>query len=123
MMPEPRSWLLTSSSARVDKVCTELEPPVHFFALDDPRTLSVMPKYHAGGAVSRINTIGHGGSIDFMADFLPSEVARVLVEEGITDVVFVPAMIEAPLVRVPGFADLESPRLDTITFGASPHRC
>ncbi|MFT6293254.1 MAG: hypothetical protein ACJAR2_003876 [Ilumatobacter sp.] len=33
MMPEPRSCLLTSRSARVDKVRTELESPVHFFAL------------------------------------------------------------------------------------------
>jgi acyl-CoA synthetase (AMP-forming)/AMP-acid ligase II len=89
-------------------------------AVDDPRTLLVMSMYHAGGAVSRINTIGRGGLIDFMTDFLPGGVARVLVEEGITDVVFVPAMIEAPPVRVLGFADLEFPRLDTNTFGASP---
>jgi fatty-acyl-CoA synthase len=88
--------------------------------VDDPRTLTVMPMYHAGGAVTAINTVSQGGSVYVMSDFLPSEVARVLDEDGITGVTFVPAMIQALLVMVPGLADLEFPRLRAIYYGASP---
>jgi acyl-CoA synthetase (AMP-forming)/AMP-acid ligase II len=82
--------------------------------VDDPMTLTVMPMYHAGGAVTAINTIAQGGSVYMMSDFLPSEVARVLDEDGITAVTFVPAMIQALLVMVPGLTDLEFERLDAI---------
>ncbi len=89
-------------------------------AVDEPRTLVVAPMYHAAGAVTGINAIAQGGSVYTMADFVPSEVARVLDEEGITNVTLVPAMIQALLVAVPGLADLEFARLDSIVYGASP---
>ncbi|HUW01608.1 MAG TPA: long-chain-fatty-acid--CoA ligase [Acidimicrobiales bacterium] len=88
--------------------------------VEEPCTLIVVPMYHAAGAVTGINTISQGGSILTMADFVPSEVARVLSEEGITNVTLVPAMIQALLVMVPELADLEFPRLETIVYGASP---
>jgi acyl-CoA synthetase (AMP-forming)/AMP-acid ligase II len=88
--------------------------------VEDPRTLTVMPMYHAGGAVTGLNTIAQGGSVYMMSDFVPSEVARVLDEEAITTVTFVPAMIQALLVMVPELADLEFERLDTIYYGAAP---
>ena len=90
--------------------------------VDDPRTLTVMPMYHAGGAVTGLNTIAQGGSVYMMSDFLPSEVARVLDEEGITGVTFVPAMIQALLVMVPGLADLEFARLDATAHHRSRSR-
>jgi acyl-CoA synthetase (AMP-forming)/AMP-acid ligase II len=86
----------------------------------DARFLIVAPMYHAGGAVSAVNAIAQGGSVYMMSDFIPSEVARVLDEDGITAAMFVPAMIQALLVTVPGLADLEFPRLGLIGYGASP---
>jgi acyl-CoA synthetase (AMP-forming)/AMP-acid ligase II len=86
----------------------------------DTRSLIVMPMYHAGGAVSALNAIAQGGSVYMMSDFIPSEVARVLDEDGISAVTFVPAMIQALLVTVPGLADHEFPRLGLIAYGASP---
>ena len=87
---------------------------------EDPCTLIAAPMYHAAGAVTGINAIAQGGSVYTMTDFIPSEVARVLNEEGITNTTFVPAMIQALLVAVPDLAELEFPRLDSIVYGASP---
>jgi acyl-CoA synthetase (AMP-forming)/AMP-acid ligase II len=87
---------------------------------ESPRTLIAAPMYHAAGAVTGINAIAQGGSVYTMADFIPSEVARVLNEEGITNTTFVPSMIQALLVAVPELADLEFPHLDSIVYGASP---
>jgi len=88
--------------------------------MDEPRTLTAAPMYHASGAITGINAIAQGGSVYTMTDFIPSEVARVLDEEGITNVTFVPAMIQALLVMVPDLAERSYPRLDTIVYGASP---
>jgi fatty-acyl-CoA synthase len=88
--------------------------------VEDPRTLTTVPMYHASGAITGINSIAQGGSVYVMTDFIPSEVARVLDEEGITNVTFVPAMIQALLVMVPDLADREYPRLASIAYGASP---
>ena len=87
---------------------------------EDPRTLTTVPMYHASGAITGINTTAQGGSVYVMPDFIPSEVARVVDEEGITTVTFVPAMIQALLVMVPDLAEREFARLETIAYGASP---
>jgi acyl-CoA synthetase (AMP-forming)/AMP-acid ligase II len=89
-------------------------------AVDDPRTLTAAPMYHASGAITAFNSIAQGGSVYTMADFVPPEVARVLDEEDITNVTLVPAMIQALLVMVPDLAEREFPRLDMIAYGASP---
>jgi fatty-acyl-CoA synthase len=91
-----------------------------FGVVDDPRTLTAVPMYHASGMITGINAIAQGGSVYTMTDFIPPEVARILDEEGITTVTFVPAMIQALLVMVPDLAEREFPRLDTIAYGASP---
>jgi fatty-acyl-CoA synthase len=88
--------------------------------IDDPRTLTAVPMYHASGAITGINAIAQGGSVYTMTDFIPNEVARVLDEEAITSVTFVPAMIQALLVMVPDLAEREYPRLASIAYGASP---
>ncbi len=88
--------------------------------VDDPRTLTTVPMYHASGVITGVNAIAQGGSVYTMTDFIPPEVARVLEEEGITTVTFVPAMIQALLVMVPDLAEREFPRLDSIAYGASP---
>jgi acyl-CoA synthetase (AMP-forming)/AMP-acid ligase II len=89
-------------------------------AVDDPRTLTAAPMYHASGAITGIFAISQGGSVYTMTDFVPPEVARVLDEEAITNVTLVPAMIQALLVMVPDLAEREYSRLDTIVYGASP---
>ena len=88
--------------------------------VDDPRTLTAVPMYHASGMITGVNAIAQGGSVYTMTDFIPPEVARILDEEGITTVTFVPAMIQALLVMVPDLAEREFPRLDSIAYGASP---
>lgn len=87
---------------------------------EDSRTLTTVPMYHASGAITGINSIAQGGSVYSMTDFIPPEVARLLDEEGITNVTLVPAMIQALLVMVPDLAEREYARLDSIAYGASP---
>ncbi len=61
-----------------------------------------MPLFHAGAAVGLLTSIACGAAMRIVAEFDPVECVRILAEEPITLTTFVPAMIQAMLVHVPG---------------------
>jgi acyl-CoA synthetase (AMP-forming)/AMP-acid ligase II len=83
------------------------------------RVLIVMPLYHAGGASQGFSAINGGGTVVLRATFDPAECVRLLDEESIAISTFVPAMIQAMLVNVPGVRSRQYPSLERIAYGAS----
>ncbi|MGH9000688.1 MAG: class I adenylate-forming enzyme family protein [Acidimicrobiia bacterium] len=80
----------------------------------------VMPLFHAGAAMSMVVAVASGSSMRIVADFDPAECVRMLDEEDITCVTFVPAMIQAMLVHVPDVRERRYEHLRLIAYGASP---
>ena len=73
-----------------------------------------------GATIVGMNNLFAGGSVYVQEEFVPSEVVRVLDEEGVNRTMLVPAMIQALLVGVPDIADagVPRPRADRLRRGA-----
>jgi acyl-CoA synthetase (AMP-forming)/AMP-acid ligase II len=85
------------------------------------RWLASAPMFHVGGALTNTLCAIYGGaSVYVMADFVPSEVVRVLDEERIAVVLMVPAMIQACLAAVPDVAERRYAALRLIAYGGAP---
>jgi acyl-CoA synthetase (AMP-forming)/AMP-acid ligase II len=85
------------------------------------RVLLVAPVFHVAGAnVAAFVSVYVGGCLYIQADFKPDEVVRALSEEEIGLAVFVPAMIQSCLTKVPDVAQRSYHSLRLIHYGASP---
>ena len=84
------------------------------------RYLIPVPLYHAAAAMALFVTTAAGGTSVLHEDFVPQGVVRALSEEGIAFATLVPAMIQACLHRVPDVEQRRHPKLQRVTYGASP---
>lgn len=89
---------------------------------NDPteKFLIVAPLYHAAAAITSFGAIAGGSPLLIHEDFDPSAVVEALSTGGVARVTLVPAMIQACLIMVPDVGEREYPKLQCITYGASP---
>jgi long-chain acyl-CoA synthetase len=80
--------------------------------------LVCMPLFHIGGAGWALAGMYHGARSVLVRDFVPNEVLDIIIEEGVTTGLLVPAMLTF-LSLVPGAADRTYP-IKLIVYGASP---
>jgi acyl-CoA synthetase (AMP-forming)/AMP-acid ligase II len=84
------------------------------------RIVMPLPMYHAAAAITFMSAICHGGSIIVHREFNQLAVVDSLENEGVTNVLLVPAMIQACLITVADIDQRSFPQLRTMTYGASP---
>jgi acyl-CoA synthetase (AMP-forming)/AMP-acid ligase II len=112
----PKGAVLTH--AAVDAQLTQLS--LSFPLQPGEGVLTVMPLYHAGAAVSSMYQLSRGAHLCVMADFDATRCVEALDEQEIAFATFVPSMIQAMLVSVPGVAERKYSDLRVISYGASP---
>jgi len=82
-------------------------------------TLLIAPLFHVAGLGRLIGQLIVGGTCVTLPAFQPETVLRTIGQEGITDLVMVPSMIQM-LVDAPAFGQHELSSLRRILWGAAP---
>ena len=85
----------------------------------DSVCLSAMPMFHIGGSGCAMVGLYRGACTVLMREFDPARVLQLIPEFGVTQGLFVPAMIQA-LLLTPGVTDADVSTLAVILYGASP---
>jgi acyl-CoA synthetase (AMP-forming)/AMP-acid ligase II len=88
--------------------------------VSNTRVVMPLPMYHAAAGMTIMCCVSVGGSLIVHRDFEPVAVVDALESGGVTNVVLVPAMIQACLVAVPNIGERNFPKLRTMLYGASP---
>lgn len=83
------------------------------------RFLQVTPLFHVGAFLMVMSTVAAGATLRLMDEFLPGPALGILVDERITQALFVPAMVQW-LLAEPGVEELEFPDLRLVVYGAAP---
>jgi long-chain acyl-CoA synthetase len=78
-----------------------------------------MPLFHIGGSGWALCGMWNGCHSLLYRDFIPQEVLAAIPREGVTNALFVPAMLQF-MTLVPGAADGDYSSLRSIVYGASP---
>jgi long-chain acyl-CoA synthetase len=81
--------------------------------------LVCMPLFHIGGSGWALVGMWNGCHSVLFRDFAPAEILAAIPRFGITNALFVPAMLQF-LTQVPGAADHDFSTLRSIVYGASP---
>ena len=111
----PKGAMLTHAnlwSAAVARMATVSTPP-------DSRTLLVAPLFHVAGLGRLIGQFVAGASVVAQRGFQPRAVLQALQDDGITEVLLVPSMIQM-LLDEPGFAQYRLDSVQRVIWGASP---
>ncbi len=93
---------------------------VHYAGLSDAdRVLTVLPMFHVGGLNILTSPAFYvGGTVILHGRFEPEAVLRAIVEERPTQLVLVPATIQA-VIDLPGWAEADLSSLRILTTGSS----
>jgi len=83
------------------------------------RFLLVMPLFHVGGLLHTVSTIAAGAQLLLVNEFLPGPMLDKLVDEHVTHVLFVPAMVQW-LLQEQGISERSFPHLRRIIYGGAP---
>jgi acyl-CoA synthetase (AMP-forming)/AMP-acid ligase II len=78
-----------------------------------------MPLFHIGGSGWALVGMWNGCHSILFRDFSPTEILAAIPKYGVTNALFVPAMLQI-LSAVPGAADADYSTLRSIVYGASP---
>ena len=97
--------------AFVDNDILAVEPEAVF--------INVMPLFHVGGINLTVIPLLRGASFHLFREFDPTRVLDTLEREGITNALFVPAMIQM-LLQEPRVRERDYSRLRQMYYGASP---
>ncbi len=90
------------------------------FDFDNTTTLiNVMPLFHIGGVNLTVIPLLKGAKLHLMVDFEPTQVLDKITEEKVTNVLFVPAMIQM-LLQEPRVRERDYSHLEYMYYGASP---
>src|SRR5262249_3521524 len=90
------------------------------WGFDDPSVnIVVMPLFHIGGSGWALVGMYNGCHSILFRDFNPAEVLAAIPKFGVTNALFVPAMLQF-LSAIPGAADADYSTLRSIVYGASP---
>jgi long-chain acyl-CoA synthetase len=81
--------------------------------------LVCMPLFHIAGCEWALAGMQLGATSVLVRDFDPAQVLDLMQAEGVTNALFVPAMLGF-MARVPGAEDRRFPALRSIVYGASP---
>ena len=81
--------------------------------------LNVMPLFHVGGINLTVLPLLRGAGFHLFPEFHPTQVLDTLEREGVTNALFVPAMIQM-LLQEPRVRERDYSRLQRIYYGASP---
>ena len=81
--------------------------------------IAAMPMFHIGGSGCAMVGLYHGARTVLMREFDAARVLQLIPEFGVTQGLFVPAMIQALLLN-PGVTDADISTLAVILYGASP---
>ena len=81
--------------------------------------INVMPMFHVGGVNPTVQPLLCGAKVHLLVDFEPTAVLDTLANEGITNALFVPAMIQM-LLQEPNVRNRDYSKLKYIYYGASP---
>jgi long-chain acyl-CoA synthetase len=81
--------------------------------------LVAMPLFHIGGSGWALVGMWNGAHSILLREFVPAEVLDALVRHRVTNVLLVPAMLQA-LAAVPGAGARDHGALRSIVYGASP---
>ncbi len=82
-------------------------------------SLVAMPLFHIAGSGWGLLALFNGGTNIIMRDVDPSAILRLIPEHGVTNALFVPAVIQFLLIT-PGLADTDFSSLRLVVYGASP---
>jgi len=111
----PKGAMLTHAnlwSAAVGRMATVPTSP-------DSHTLLVAPLFHVAGLGRLIGQFVAGASVAIQRGFHPRAVLQALQDDGITEVLLVPSMIQM-LLDEPGFAQYWLGGVQRVIWGASP---
>lgn len=81
--------------------------------------LVCMPLFHIGGCGWAMVGLASGGTSIVARDFIPTQILDLIVDNGITNALLVPAMLHA-LTMVPGADQRDYSSLRAVNYGASP---
>jgi len=82
--------------------------------------LAVAPIFHAGALCSSLMALCAGRPVVILKDFNPLQFVETIVNEEISDVMVVPAMLLAILQYVPNLDQYDFSKVEKIIYGASP---
>ena len=85
----------------------------------DSVNLAVMPMFHIAGSGWSMVGLFHGCQTVLLRDVDPARILRVIPEFGVTNALFVPAVIQF-LLMTPGVDEADVSTLRAIVYGASP---
>ena len=81
--------------------------------------LACMPLFHLSGSIVSLFTLHGGARAVIMREPVPAEILRLIPAEGVTETLFVPALILF-LLQTPGCQETDFSSLRRIMYGASP---
>ncbi len=85
----------------------------------DSMNLVAMPLFHIAGSGWGVAGFHCGGTNILLREVDPAAILRVIPEHGVTNALFVPAVLQV-LIGVPGVSDVDFSSLRSIVYGASP---
>jgi long-chain acyl-CoA synthetase len=85
----------------------------------DSVNLVAMPLFHIAGSGWGIAGFYAGGTNILLREVDPVEILRLVPEQGVTNALFVPAVLQV-LIGIPGVADVDFSSMRKIVYGASP---
>ena len=86
---------------------------------DDSVNLAVMPMFHIAGSGWATVGLYFGSQTVLLRDVDPARILQVIPEFGVTNALFVPAVIQF-LLMTPGVDETDFSTLRSIVYGASP---
>ncbi|MGH8975210.1 MAG: AMP-binding protein, partial [Acidimicrobiia bacterium] len=90
------------------------------YGIDDTAiTVTLLPLFHMAGVGLALSGMWIGAHTVLFRDFAPGDVLAAITEQGVTDALLVPAMLQA-LCSWPGADRCRSSSLRSIVYGASP---
>lgn len=81
--------------------------------------INVMPLFHVGGINLTLIPLLRGAHVHLQAEFEPTKVLDTITKEGVTNALFVPAMIQM-LLQEPRVRERDYSKLRYMYYGASP---
>jgi long-chain acyl-CoA synthetase len=111
----PKGVMLTNDNFFTGYVCA-----AESWRFDDRSvSLAVMPMFHLAGGGWAMLSLAFGCQTVLLRDIDPPRILEVIAEFGVTNALFVPAVIQR-LLLTPGAADTNFETLRAIVYGASP---
>jgi acyl-CoA synthetase (AMP-forming)/AMP-acid ligase II len=112
----PRGAMLTHHNLRSMVASWLLELPLH---VGKHRFLQVTPLFHVGGLLMLLANVAAGSTLVLHSEFFPDDAAGALANEGISDALLVPSMLQW-LLSEGAVKGGSYPQLQTIVYGAAP---